>query len=80
MPKMLFEQNSFVLQDITSDAIYTQLALFLPQIKVNREDIKIIRDKKIGKVTCTFSGINQVDFTVNTYSLVIFNENEDINI
>ena len=78
--RLLFEQNSPVLQDIAADNIYTQLALFLPQIKLNREDIKIIRSNAYGKVTCTFSGINQIDYNLNTYSLTIFSENEDRNI
>lgn len=72
---MLFEQNSYILRDISADNIYTQIALFLPQIKVKRDDIKIITDSVKGKVICTFTGINQVDYTNNTYSLVVFDSN-----
>ena len=33
LKRYLFEQNNFILKDILIDEIYTQLALFLPQLK-----------------------------------------------
>jgi len=73
----LFEQNNIVLKDAIIDVIYTQLALFLPQVKIKRQDIDIIQDKERGKLYCKFHGINQIDYTNNMYSLVIF-ENSDM--
>lgn len=72
----LFDQNSYVLRDQIIDMIYTQLASFIPQVKVERKNISIFQDREKAKLYCEFSGINQIDFTVNTYQLVLFDENE----
>ena len=72
----LFNQNNYVLKDQIVDMIYTQLATFIPQIRVKRKDISVFQDRENGKLYCEFSGINQTDFTLNTYQLVLFDENE----
>jgi len=72
----LFDQNNFVLRDVLIDQIYVQLALFIPQVRVERKNIDIVQDKQKGKVYVTFSGINQIDYQPNTYNLVLFDENE----
>lgn len=72
----LFDQNNYILRDAIIDQIYTQLALFIPQVHVDRKDIDIVQDKEKGKLYCTFSGTNQIDYQFNTYNLVLFDENE----
>ncbi len=72
----IFEQNNYILRDKIIDMIYTQLALFIPQIKVKRDDIEIIQDKQKGKLYCTFSGINQIDYQLNTFNLLLYSDNE----
>ena len=42
----LFSQNNYILKDMLIDTIYTQLALFLPQLKILRNSIEIIQDKE----------------------------------
>lgn len=74
--RYLFDQNSYILRDAIIDMIYTQLAIFIPQVKVKREDIEIIQDRERGKLYCRFSGISQIDYTFNTYNLVLFDEKE----
>lgn len=74
----MFDQNSYILRDAIADMIYTQLAIFLPQVKVNREDIRVIKDAKKGKVYCYFKGINQIDYQVNTFNLTLFENTEAI--
>lgn len=74
--RYLFDQNSYILKDAVIDMIYTQLAIFIPQVKVKREDIEIIQDRERGKLYCRFSGISQIDYTFNTYNLVLFDEKE----
>jgi phage baseplate assembly protein W len=76
LKRYLFDQNSYVLRDAIIDVIYTQLAIFIPQVKVNRNDIEIIQDRAKGRLECTFSGINQIDYTHNTYNLVLFDEQD----
>ena len=72
----MFSQNNYILKDMLIDTIYTQLALFLPQLKILRESIEIIKDKERGKVTCRFSGINQIDYTHNTFNLLLFEDSD----
>ena len=72
LKRYLFDQNNYILKDIIIDEIYTQLALFLPQLTVSRKDINIIQDKSI--LYCTFKAINNIDFTTDTYSLVLYDE------
>lgn len=70
--KYIFEQNSSVLRDIIIDEIYTQIALFMPQLKIQRKDITIIQDKYT--LTARIKCINRVDFTTDMYNIVIFQE------
>ena len=74
----LFSQNSSVLRDIIIDMIYVQVALFIPQVKLDRNNIDIIQDKEKGKLYCRFTGISQIDYTVNTYDLVLYQNTEFI--
>lgn len=71
----LFNQNNYILRDILIDMIYTQLVLFIPQIKIERKNIDIIQEQR-GKLICTFSGINQIDYQMNTYNLTLYNGND----
>lgn len=68
----IYEQNNYILKDIIIDEIYTKLAVFLPQVKVNRNDIEIVQDR--ARLYCNFKATNMIDFTTNTYSLVLFDE------
>ena len=76
LKRYMFDQNNYILRDAIIDVIYTQLALFIPQIKVRREDIEIVQDRSKGRLECNFSGINQIDYTHNTYNLVLFDERD----
>jgi hypothetical protein len=76
LKRYLFEQNNYILRDILIDVIYTQLAIFVPQLKIERRDIKIVQDKEKGKLYCSFSGINQIDYQVNSMSLVLFEDSD----
>jgi phage baseplate assembly protein W len=72
----MFDPNSYVLRDQIIDMIYTQLATFIPQVKVERKDISVYQDREKGKLYCEFSGINQIDYVLNTYVLVLFDSTE----
>lgn len=74
----MFNQNSYILKDMLIDTIYTQIAIFLPQIKISRNSIDIISDGQRGKLYCKFSGINQIDYTHNTFNLLLFDETRQI--
>lgn len=70
----MFNQNSYILKDMLLDTLYTQIAIFLPQIKVTRNSIDLVPDRLKGRLYCKFSGINQIDYTHNTFNLVLFDE------
>ena len=70
----LFNQNSYILKDMLIDTIYTQIAIFLPQVRVLRNSIDIISDPLKGRLYCKFSGTNQIDYTHNTFNLLLFDE------
>ena len=70
----MFNQNSYILKDMLIDTIYTQIAIFLPQVKVSRNSIDIIADNLKGRLYCSFSGTNQIDYTHNTFNLLLFDE------
>ena len=74
----MFNQNSYILKDMLIDTIYTQIAIFLPQVKVSRNSINLISDAVKGKIYCSFSGTNQIDYTHNTFNLLLFDETRQI--
>lgn len=45
LKRFLFEQNSTWLHDMVRDEVYTIIRLYIPQIIVNRNDIKIRSEK-----------------------------------
>ena len=73
----MFNQNNYVLRDQLIDMIYTQLAVFIPQVKVERKDISVYQDREKAKLYCKFKGINQIDYSLNTYSLVLLSEDRN---
>ena len=72
--KYFYEQNSFILEDLVVDEIYTAIKFFAPQINVQRSDIKIVRKK--NKLVARIVGINRKDFTTNTYELALYQDEE----
>ena len=72
----LFDQNNYILRDAIIDMIYTQVAIFIPQVHINRKDIEIIQDKEKAKLYCRISGTNQIDYQLNTFYLELFNERD----
>lgn len=74
LKRYLYEQNNYILKDVIIDEIYTQLALFMPQLIVNRRDIKIQQDR--GTLYCNFKAVNQANFKTDTYSLILYNEDD----
>ncbi len=69
-----YEPNSYILRDIIADMIYTQLAIFIPQLKVNRQGITVLQNKRKGQLICQIRGINQIDYDLSTYELVLFTD------
>ena len=74
----LFNQNNYILKDILIDTIYTQIAIFLPQVKISRNSIDIVTDPLKGRLYCSFYGTNQIDYTHNTFNLLLFDETRQV--
>jgi hypothetical protein len=74
LQKYTFDQNSYLLKDMLIDMIYTQVAIFIPQLYVERSGIKIIQGHKRGEVYCQINGINQIDYQPNMFELLLFSE------
>lgn len=74
LKRYFFEQNNSILRDILLDEIYEQLSIFMPQLIISRKDITLESDRN-----CLYINIkarNQVDFQLNSYNLVLFENQE----
>lgn len=76
LKRYIFNQNDAILKDIIIDEIYTQLVTFMPQLIINRNDINILQPER-GVLVANFKATNKSDFTVDNYSLVLFNSEEE---
>ena len=74
LKRYMFNQNNYVLRDILLDEIFTQLVTFAPQLSFERKDISIIQRGKT--VYAKIKALNKVDFTTNTYELVLMQDGE----
>lgn len=67
--KAIFEQNNVILRDLIVDEIYTVILLFMPQVKVERRDIKVRSDKQY--LYADVEALYKPDNTINLYTLVM---------
>lgn len=74
LKRYMFEQNNAILMDILIDEIYEQLVIFMPQLIITRKDITLTADRY--KVYGNIKARNQRDFELNSYNLVLFNNQE----
>lgn len=72
LKRYLYEQNDYILKDIIIDEIYTQLALFMPQLIVKRNDINLVADR--ARLYCRFKAVNRADFTPDMYNIVLYDD------
>lgn len=74
LKRRTFDQNDAVLKDVILDEIYTQIALFMPQMKVSRNDISITQSR--ARLSATVKALNLLDYKTDTYSLALLSEAE----
>ena len=67
--KAIFEQNNVILRDLIVDEIYTVILLFMPQVKVERRNIKVRSDKQY--LYADVEVLYKPDNTINLYTLVM---------
>ena len=68
----IFEQNNIILRDLIIDDIYTAILEFIPQVKISRNDIKIINQGV--EVYATINGINKLDKEVYKYEIKLLSD------
>lgn len=74
LKRYTFEQNNKILMDILIDEIYEQLVIFMPQLIIKRKDITLVSET--AKIYVNIKARNQKDFSLNSYNLVLFNNQE----
>lgn len=70
--KYTFDQNNYILKDIIIDEIYSKLTIFCPQIFLERKNITLTSEG--SKLYCTVTCRSKLDFTINTFNLVLLDE------
>ena len=70
LKKYLFDQNDTIIKDLVLDDMYTAIATFMPQLRINRNDLKLRTGDK-GEILVDIRAINQLDFTTDLYSIVL---------
>lgn len=68
--KLIFEQNSNILRDIVIDEIYSNIQVFLPQIKVQRKDIELVAQGNTLYVNV--KARNMIDYSFEDISLALY--------
>lgn len=72
LKRYLYDQNTPTLEGEIIDEIYTQIAVFMPQLRLERKNIKLSRDR--GKLIAHINAVNQLDYVVDGYDIVLFQE------
>lgn len=70
----IYEQGDIALTNIIKDAIYTDIAEFMPQLRVKRNDIEITLEK--NKINLGINAINVLDGTSDLYNISLINNGE----
>ena len=70
LKKYLFDQNDTIIKDLVLDDMYTAIATFMPQLRINRYDLKLRTGDK-GEIFVDIRAVNQLDFTTDLYSIVL---------
>lgn len=71
-----YDQNNYVLKDILIDEIYTQVATFMPQLRITRKDIDVAQEGTT--LTCSIRATNLLDFTTDMFNIVLLTGEEHI--
>lgn len=64
---IIYDQNGVLLVDIIKDTLYIAIRDYIPQLKLERSDIKI---EQVGtKLTATISAVNLIDYQTDLYTI-----------
>lgn len=74
LKRYMHNQNDYVLRDLLVDELYEKLSIFMPQLIVNRKEIKIVQER--NSLHASFRATNRWDFTTDMYNLNLLEEKE----
>lgn len=74
LKRYIFDQNNNVLRDIIIDDLYTTIATFIPNIRVERKNIEVTSDNATIYVNLKLK--NLIDFNMEEVSIALFNIEE----
>lgn len=65
--RILYQQNSVLLEDIVVDEIYTAIMTYIPQLKLTRNNISVISEGT--KLYAQINAINLIDQQLDLYKI-----------
>lgn len=75
LQRLLFESNNLILRDIIIDEVFTTINAFMPQIRVLRKDIKVVKQQD-NKLVLNIKAQNLLDYSFGEYSINLLNSEE----
>lgn len=73
LKRLLYNQADNILIDLVIDEIYTNILIFMPQIRLERKDVVVYTDKI--NVYVTIKCVNMLDFQLDTYTINLTSDN-----
>ena len=67
LQKVIYSPNSGIIQDLVIDDIYSSIQVFIPQLKLSRNDVTLDRDKL--NLYADIQATNLIDYTNNLYEI-----------
>ncbi len=74
LQRLLYENNNLILQSLVVDDIYSAITTYMPQIKVNRNNISISSDG--NNVSVKIVAQNMLDYSFGEYNINLLNVEE----
>ena len=71
LKNVIYSQNGAIIKDLIVDEIYTAIAVFMPQLRVKRDDIYVESDGT--DIYASFTALNLLNYTTDLYNIKLTN-------
>ena len=71
LKNVIYSQNGAIIKDLIVDEIYTAIAVFMPQLRVKRDDISVESDGI--DIYASFIALNLLNYTTDLYNIKLTN-------
>ena len=71
LKNVIYSQNGAIIKDLIVDEIYTSIAVFMPQLRVKRDDISVESDGI--DIYASFTALNLLNYTTDLYNIKLTN-------